>query len=171
MKKQLIAPLFLVFASNLYAAEATVTLYKTSNDQQSIGTVQFKDTDHGLLITPALSDLKPGLHGFHLHEKGDCGDQGLAAGGHYDPEKTGTHQGPYGKGHLGDLPVLYVGQDNKASTPTLAPRLKVSDLKGLALMVHEGGDNYSDNPKLGGGGDRIACGVIGKDKTEEPSKK
>ena len=28
-------------------------------------------------------------------------------------------------------------------------------------MIHAGGDNYSDLPKpLGGGGDRIACGVI-----------
>jgi Cu-Zn family superoxide dismutase len=28
-------------------------------------------------------------------------------------------------------------------------------------MVHAGGDNYSDQPKpLGGGGDRIACGLI-----------
>ncbi len=33
--------------------------------------------------------------------------------------------------------------------------------EGLAIMVHAGGDNYSDDPKpLGGGGDRIACGVI-----------
>jgi hypothetical protein len=28
-------------------------------------------------------------------------------------------------------------------------------------MIHEGGDNYADAPKpLGGGGARIACGVI-----------
>jgi Cu-Zn family superoxide dismutase len=28
-------------------------------------------------------------------------------------------------------------------------------------MIHSGGDNYSDVPeKLGGGGGRIACGVI-----------
>ena len=27
-------------------------------------------------------------------------------------------------------------------------------------MIHSGGDNYSDEPKLGGGGARVACGVI-----------
>jgi Cu-Zn family superoxide dismutase len=28
-------------------------------------------------------------------------------------------------------------------------------------MIHESGDNYSDTPKkLGGGGGRIACGVV-----------
>jgi hypothetical protein len=34
--------------------------------------------------------------------------------------------------------------------------LKLSDIEGRALMIHAGGDNYSDTPKpLGGGGDRI----------------
>jgi Cu-Zn family superoxide dismutase len=42
-----------------------------------------------------------------------------------------------------------------------APRLKVADAEGRALMIHAGGDNYSDQPKpLGGGGARIACGVV-----------
>jgi Cu-Zn family superoxide dismutase len=28
-------------------------------------------------------------------------------------------------------------------------------------MIHDGGDNYSDEPaKLGGGGNRMVCGVI-----------
>ena len=47
------------------------------------------------------------------------------------------------------------------ATLTLAPRFKLSELKGHALVIHAGGDNYSDTPeKLGGGGARIACGVI-----------
>ena len=38
---------------------------------------------------------------------------------------------------------------------------KLSDLSGRSLMIHAAGDNYSDDPKpLGGGGARIACGVI-----------
>jgi Cu-Zn family superoxide dismutase len=43
----------------------------------------------------------------------------------------------------------------------LAPRLKLADVKGRALMVHAGGDNHSDHPAaLGGGGARAVCGVI-----------
>ena len=86
----------------------------------------------------------------------------LAAGGHFDPEKTGKHLGPYADGHLGDLPAIYVAEDGTASYPVLAPRLKkISDIEGKALMVHVGGDNHADRPKpLGGGGDRFACGVI-----------
>ncbi|RJQ82713.1 MAG: superoxide dismutase [Cu-Zn] SodC2 [Desulfobacteraceae bacterium] len=135
----------------------------------SIGTVHTEETPHGVLLTPRLQGLPPGLHGFHVHEQGNCaGGQehgkmvpGLAAGGHYDPAGTNAHKGPFSDGHLGDLPALYVDSDGRAALPVLAPRLKLSDLKGRALMIHAGGDNYSDKPeKLGGGGDRIACGVI-----------
>jgi len=133
-----------------------------------IGTVTATDTQYGLLLVPVLSDLTPGLHGFHIHQNSDCGPAmkegksvaGLAAGGHYDPSNTGKHEGPYSQGHLGDLPALYAGPDGKSTLPVLAPRLKVSDIKGRALMIHHGGDNYSDQPeKLGGGGARVACGV------------
>jgi Cu-Zn family superoxide dismutase len=43
----------------------------------------------------------------------------------------------------------------------VAPRItNVSTLRGHAVVIHAGGDNYSDVPPLGGGGARIACGVI-----------
>ena len=85
---------------------------------------------------------------------------GLAAGGHYDPAGSKRHSAPWGDGHLGDLPALSVDANGNTS-PVLAPRLKMADLKGRALMIHAGGDNYADQPApLGGGGVRWACGVI-----------
>lgn len=143
-----------------FAAKITVDIFATNNPSQSIGHVVLEDTSHGLLITPSLKDLPPGQHGFHVHEEPNCGEQGMKAGGHYDPHHTNTHQGPYAQGHLGDLPVLCTNQQGIANTPIIAPQLKIKDLHGRALIIHKGGDNYSDNPKLGGGGDRIACGVI-----------
>jgi Cu-Zn family superoxide dismutase len=70
--------------------------------------------------------------------------------------------GPEGHGHMGDLPLLKANADGKVSETVVAPRLKsLDEVKGRALMVHVGGDNYSDKPKpLGGGGARFACGVI-----------
>jgi Cu/Zn superoxide dismutase len=54
-----------------------------------------------------------------------------------------------------------VDSNGNAKTTLIAPRLKLADIQGLAVMIHAGGDNYSDLPKpLGGGGERIACGVI-----------
>ena len=146
--------------STSYAAQVTATIYATSDYIKPIGQIVFKDTAYGLLITPHLTSLPAGLHGFHLHQKADCGEHGKNAGGHFDPKKTNSHQGPYGQGHLGDLPALYVNADGDASTPTIAPRLKAGELKGLTVMLHAGPDNYSDTPPLGGGGARLACGVI-----------
>ena len=142
------------------AAQVSVTVNATGADQKDLGTVVFSESPYGLLITPNLNSLPAGLHGFHLHQHPDCGGTGMNAGGHYDPANTNSHQGPYGKGHLGDLPVLYVSSDGTANTPTLAPRLKLKNLTGLTLMIHASGDNYSDTPPLGGGGAREACGVI-----------
>ena len=138
---------------------------------KEIGTIRAVDTKKGLQLVPRLNGLPAGQHGFHLHEKPSCGTKGadgktgagLAAGGHFDPEKTGKHEGPEGKGHKGDLPALTVDDKGSATKAVTAPHLKVADLWGHALMIHEGGDNYSDQPKpLGGGAGRIACGVIVK---------
>ena len=83
------------------------------------------------------------------------------AGGHYDPKKTKMHQGATGNGHIGDLPPLTVDAKGNASQAMIAPRLSMKDLPRKALVIHEGGDNQSDQPKPnGGGGERIACGVI-----------
>jgi Cu-Zn family superoxide dismutase len=172
MKKLLITIIGLLVAGvSAQAAELVAPMHLTDSAGigRAIGTVKASSSPYGTVLTPDLKDLTPGLHGFHVHQNPDCGPgekggktvPGLAAGGHYDPAGAGRHAGPYGNGHLGDLPSLYVDTNGKAGHPVLAPRLKLSDLKGRSLMIHAGGDNYSDNPKkLGGGGARMACGVV-----------
>lgn len=159
-KLKLLMTSTLLGISTSYAAQVSSTIYATNDATKPIGTVVFLDTQYGLLITPKLTTLSPGQHGLHLHQHANCGDHGTSAGGHFDPQNTNSHQGPYGEGHLGDLPALYVDTKGNASTPTLAPRLKTSDLKGLSVMIHADGDNYSDTPPLGGGGARMACGTL-----------
>ena len=63
---------------------------------------------------------------------------------------------------MGDLPLLTAEPDGTATQTLTAPRIKdISVLKGHALMIHQGGDNYADTPSpLGGGGGRFACGVV-----------
>ena len=138
---------------------------------QEIGNVKAEDGAGGLMLTPTLSGLTPGPHGFHLHEKADCGPTekdgqmtaGLAAGAHFDPRTSGKHAGPLGEGHLGDLPLIEIGGDGMVASkdPLAAPRLKVADLHGHSLVIHAKCDNYSDQPQpLGGAGGRVACGVV-----------
>jgi Cu-Zn family superoxide dismutase len=75
---------------------------------------------------------------------------GIAAGEHYDPDGHKSHKGPKGQGHKGDLPLLK-GNASGIEQTVAAPRLKLADIKGRSLVIHEGGDNYSDNPENGGG--------------------
>jgi len=158
------------------AAEVIVPMMHIAADGSgySIGSIRLRDSKNGLLIRFRLNDQVPaGLHGTHVHENPSCAPMekdgvmvaGLAAGGHYDPGKTGRHEGPSGNGHLGDLPLLYVDTDEDGSKPArhtvVAPRLKVADVLGRSIVIHADGDNYHDTPSpLGGGGGRIACGIV-----------
>lgn len=161
----------LFLSTAVLADEVTVNVNAISEKGvgAAIGTIKFSDSAAGLVVTPNLKGLKAGDHGFHIHQNPECGAKekdgkitaGLAAGGHYDPAKSEKHEGPKGHGHMGDLPVLVVGADGAANHAMTVARLKVADIKGRAVVIHEGGDNFSDQPKpLGGGGGRVACGGI-----------
>jgi Cu-Zn family superoxide dismutase len=146
-----------------------INLIDAAGTEKPAGTITISETADGLELAPNLKGLPPGEHGFHLHEKGSCapGDKdgkpaaGIGAGGHFDPDGVKAHKGPGGGGHKGDLPKLEADAKGNASAKLKVAGLKLADVAGKALMIHEGGDNYSDAPKpLGGGGGRIACGVI-----------
>lgn len=167
-----LALLATVTALPALAADLTVTMYKATQDGTgaSLGTVTIANSNAGATFALALHGLPPGPHGFLAHENADCGPilmDGVripagAAGAPLDPANTGKHAGPTGDGYLGDLPVLDVQADGTASQTLTAPRIKDIDvLKGHALIIHIGGDNYSNSPNLmGGTGGRLACGLI-----------
>ncbi|MGO2880902.1 MAG: superoxide dismutase family protein, partial [Halomonas sp.] len=124
------APLTGVAAALLLATTASaqtnesesleVNMHEVTSEgvNDALGTVTVESSEFGgVVLTPSITGLEPGIYGFHLHENPSCepaeNDDGemtaaQAAGGHYDPDNTDTHQGPYGEGHLGDLPVLTV---------------------------------------------------------------
>lgn len=168
--KKLVAILLSLSAASVYAdIVVPMNLVDEKGVGVSVGQVTISESKYGLVFTPSLQGLSPGIHGFHLHQNASCEPKEKdgkmmaagAAGGHYDPAATNVHGTPWGDGHLGDLPPLYVEANGTANQAVLAPRLKLSDLQGRALMIHAGGDNHSDHPAaLGGGGARVVCGVI-----------
>src|SRR6185295_6312090 len=119
---------------------------------KSIGTVTISAADGGVKLAPALEGLPPGQHGFHMHENPSCDaadkegkpSPGEAAGGHFDPAGTKAHKGPDGGGHKGDLPKLVADASGKVAATAVVKDLTVQDMAGHALVIHEGGDNYSD---------------------------
>lgn len=136
---------------------------------EKIGMIEMTGGKGGVSFKVAVTGLPSGQRGFHVHEKGDCGramkdgkmTTGIAAGDHFDPDGKKSHKGPKGAGHKGDLPLLK-GTANGIKQTVTAPRLTMSDIRGRAVVIHEGGDNYSDQPENGGGKGRVACGVVPK---------
>jgi Cu-Zn family superoxide dismutase len=150
--------------------EIEITMHQVNQDGvgKAIGTIQLTALGDGVLLTPDLKNLEPGLHGFHMHQNPSCEPAeengktvaAAAAGDHYNPD-GGEHRGPYKEGHTGDLPSLYIGEDGEAVTPVLAPLLDYSELAGHALVIHQTGSDFLDHPdKMGEIGARLACGVI-----------
>lgn len=175
MNKLMLAVSLSALCASFSMAETVVVemnLVTEEGQADKIGTIELQDTDYGVVLTPNLTNLTPGVHGFHVHANPSCGNTAadgtkgpaLGAGGHFDPNDTKKHGAPWGDGHLGDLPPLYVTADGVANTAVLAPRIKsVNEIKDKAIMVHVHGDNFADDPApLGGGGARMACGVIPK---------
>jgi Cu-Zn family superoxide dismutase len=123
----------------------------------------------GGLETAVVADvqgLSAGEHGFHVHENGDCGDAGQAAGGHFNPAGQPHGSLTDAESHAGDLGNLVAGSDGSASKSFVTNKLSVgtggaNDVIGRAVIVHEKADDLASQP-TGAAGGRIACGVITK---------
>jgi Cu-Zn family superoxide dismutase len=165
------AAVSLAFSVSHVAASETlvVPMHKVSAEGvgQEIGKIEISADGEGISLNIDVTGIGAGPHGFHLHENGSCepGEKdgkavaALKAGSHFDPSGSKTHKGPRGDGHKGDLPYLTSTAAGVKAVVTV-DHLSLEDVKGRSLVIHEGGDNYSDTPPFGGGGSRIACGVI-----------
>lgn len=127
------------------------------------GIVTFVQKGNKVLLDAEIAGLKPGLHGFHIHEKGDCSaPDASSAGGHFNPTRQ-PHGEPNGSAHhVGDLPMLYADDDGRAKLHVELDALTLQgeqSIVGRALIIHEKFDDFVTQP-TGNSGARVACGVI-----------
>ncbi len=133
------------------------------------GTVTFTRAAGGVRVQGRLSGLKPGAHGFHVHEFGDCSAaDGSSAGGHFNP--TGeAHAGPHdAQRHTGDLGNVTAASDGTAAIDYVDPRVSFegpNSVLGRGVIVHASADDFKTQP-TGNAGGRLACGVVGVAKPE-----
>jgi Cu-Zn family superoxide dismutase len=136
---------------------------------ETVGTLELIETDKGVLVKAELRGLKPGLHGFHFHEKAVCdpATKFTSAGAHFDHSghkhtKRGTHMhGPM----AGDMPNQPVGPDGvlrvsevNANVTLRSGHASLLDHDGAALIVHAEADDYKAHSTAAGA--RIACAEI-----------
>lgn len=143
-----------------------------NNKGEKIGTADLEQQFEGVKITLTASNLTPGEHGFHIHEKGTCKEPDFkSAGGHFNPTDA-SHGTNHDKGpHAGDLPNLNVNDDGMVQEEILAEQVTLKSgeenslisKQGTALVIHEGEDDKTSQPS-GDAGKRVACGVISEQK-------
>jgi Cu-Zn family superoxide dismutase len=142
---------------------ASATLQPTTG-QTARGTVHFtQQTDGTVEVQVDITGASPGVHGFHIHEKGDCGDDAKAAGGHFNPsnmphgapDATSHHAGDFGNVTADASGTVKVSFTTHSVTVTEGPNSVV----GHAVVLHGNPDDLTSQP-AGNAGPRIACGVV-----------
>lgn len=143
---------------------AVAVIHPTEGNEAS-GVVTFTKVDDGVRVHAVISGLQPGqLHGFHVHEFGDCrADDALSAAGHFNPTDM-PHGGPADTHrHLGDLGNLPADDNGIATLEYTDLQLVLSgehSIVGYGVIVHRDRDDLVSQP-VGDAGPRIGCGVIG----------
>lgn len=135
-------------------------------DGQPNGEASLTQTPAGVLIALEIQGLPPeSWVAFHVHETGTCdaGSGHDTAGGHFNP--TGVDHGFKVESgtHAGDMPNQYVPADGIMRAHVLNSFVRIdggeADIRGRALMIHAGPDDYASQP-AGDAGARIACAPI-----------
>lgn len=149
------------------AAPSARALLASTQGQFARGELKLRQDTMGVRISGTLRGLSPGaVHGFHVHEKGDCSAlDASSAGAHYNPANA-AHGNPASPAHhAGDIPNIQADASGRASVDVLIEGVSLggaNDIVGKALIVHSDPDDYTTQPS-GNSGARIACGVIKAD--------
>jgi len=145
---------------------AMVNIEGTYPDTAVTGTAKFTAADGKVKMElEIMVPMKAGKSvAVHLHEHGDCGDNGKMSHGHWNPTKEdhgkwGT--APYHRGDIGNVKLDAKGRGTLTVTTDLWTLGGKPDMNilGKALIVHGGVDDYKTQP-TGNAGSRIGCGVI-----------
>jgi Cu-Zn family superoxide dismutase len=175
MKKLVIALLALAVPMVLIGAKAeeqadrgstknAVAVIHGFGESHVKGIVQFMTTDDGVVINGRISGLRPGKHGFHIHEFGDCSSADPKChGGHFNPDKK-KHGGPDSdERHVGDLGNITANGSGIATINMTDKQISLSgphSIIGRAVIIHGDADDLKSDP-AGNAGPRIAGGVVG----------
>jgi len=133
------------------------------------GTIHMEEKNNKTIIYGTITGLKPGKHGFHIHETGDLTEGCSSLCSHYNPFHK-NHGGIQDKDrHVGDLGNIEANEKGVAKfyyeDKLIKLRGKYSVI-GRSFVVHEDEDDlgkghHKDSKTTGHSGKRIGCGVIG----------
>jgi Cu-Zn family superoxide dismutase len=167
MKHVLLAALFLgATGCATWTPLTAVAVMEPRSDSQVRGTVTFTELENGAIAVKLdLSGVPEGIHGFHVHEKGDCSaPDATSAGPHFNPHGL-HHAGPNDvERHAGDFGNVVAPASGIVKSELVMGGISlkegaVDNVAGRGLILHAKRDDLTSQP-TGDAGGRIACGVI-----------
>ena len=148
------------YFSRTKSAVATLTPSATSGVS---GIVVFSGGGSSVDVHVTATGLLPGsIHGFHVHDIGNCASADFSsAGDHFNPthKPHGAQDKPH---HAGDMPSLLADPSGKIDTRFTLEGVTLGGVDGFvghSVILHANADNFDAQPS-GNSGARIACGVI-----------
>lgn len=149
--------------------ELVAVIHPTEGNDIS-GIVRFSREADGVRVHAEVEGLNAeSLHGFHIHEFGDCtSSDGTSAGGHFNPHDR-EHGAPTDQArHVGDLGNLPADENGVAEVNYVDEKLSfdgADSILGRGLIVHAEEDDLVSQP-VGDAGARLGCAVIGVAQTD-----
>ena len=149
--------------------KAVAVLHPTAGSKVG-GTVTFTEVADGVQVQAEITGLSPGNHGFHVHEFGDCSaPDASSAGAHFNPTNK-PHAGPDAlERHVGDMGNVDADASGKAKLDYVDHQISLTNdqqsVIGRSVVMHVKADDLKTQPS-GDSGARIACGVIGRAKSQ-----
>lgn len=159
-----VALLFVVSCASMSTGPTASATLSPASGSTAMGTVRLTQLGDGSVrVNVDLTGVPAGVHGFHIHEKGDCGDNGNAAGGHYNPTAT-PHGAPGADAHhAGDFGNVTADDSGRVkhefTTRSITVEAGPTSAVGHAIILHGNPDDLVTQP-TGNAGPRIACGVV-----------
>ena len=149
------------------AGEAINAIAELIHSDTVKGRIKFtQELGNATIITGTITGVKPGEHGFHIHEFGDLSGGCDTAGAHYNPDNV--DHGDLEEGHVGDLGNVVADDDGGVTVNISATRVDLSGdriVVGRSIVIHSDRDDLglggdAESIKTGNSGERLACGVI-----------
>ena len=159
-------PVLILLAACAHRVEPTATAtLDARSGSTATGTVAFfNQADGSVRVRIDITGVAPGVHGFHVHEKGDCSAaDAMSAGAHFNPTSA-PHAGPDDSmHHAGDFGNVTADATGEIHTEFVARSITLdsaaSSAVGRAVVLHADPDDLTSQP-AGNAGKRIACGVV-----------
>ncbi|WP_295199336.1 superoxide dismutase family protein [uncultured Chryseobacterium sp.] len=158
--------LTLLTGSALFAVSCgtshTYQVMSKSNTQTG-GTAKFTQNGNEVIMKLDVTNLTPGIHAVHIHEKGDCSaPDGTSTGGHWNPAKDDHGKWGAEHFHMGDIGNLNADQSGTATLTFKTDKWCLGcedaskNIMGKGLIIHADKDDFHTQP-TGNAGGRVGC--------------